>query len=268
MRKVGITGHTGSLGKTLIKNSRNIKFYRFKGDIRNRKKIFNWFKKSNLDVIIHFAAIVPIKVVNKDKKKAMQVNYHGTKNIVDAIVKNNIKWLFFSSTSHVYASSKKKINENSKLKPISYYGRTKLLAENYVNKKLNGKINYCIGRIFSTTNKNQKINYLVPDLKNKIKKSKKKIKLVNLNHYRDFISMHDISKIIYTLFNINYNGTINIGTGQKIHLKEVAKTILKKYKKKSIFQDNPKSTYLISNNSKLKKIFKLKLETNIEKLIF
>ena len=40
-------------------------------------------------------------------------------------------------------------------------------------KKLNKKkIKVCIGRIFSTTNINQRKNYLVPDLKNKIKKKK------------------------------------------------------------------------------------------------
>ena len=44
-------------------------------------------------------------------------------------------------------------------------------SESYIIHKLkNSKVKYCIGRIFSTTNANQK-NYLVPDLK-KIKNSK------------------------------------------------------------------------------------------------
>ena len=48
------------------------------------------------------------------------------------------------------------------------------MAENYISNKLrNTNIRYCIGRIFSFTNKNQKRNYLVPDLKYKIKRSKK-----------------------------------------------------------------------------------------------
>ena len=68
----------------------------------------------------------------------------------------------------------KKFLKKSK-KPISYYGLTKLKAENYIIKRFkNTKIKYCIGRIFSTTNKNQKKNYLVPDLKYKIRNSKKK----------------------------------------------------------------------------------------------
>ena len=42
--------------------------------------------------------------------------------------------VFFSSTSHVYKSSQKKISEISIKKPISYYGQTKLWAENYIQK--------------------------------------------------------------------------------------------------------------------------------------
>ena len=50
--------------------------------------------------------------------------------------------------------------------------------KNYIIKKFKlSKIKYCIGRIFSTTNKNQKKNYLVPDLKYKIRKTKKKLTL-------------------------------------------------------------------------------------------
>ena len=143
------------------------------------------------------------------------------------------------------------------------------MGENYIIKKFNSsKIPYCIGRIFSTTNKNQKKNYLVPDLKNRIKKAKKIIVLKNLNHYRDFISMEDIAKIIFVLFKKNFRGILNIGTGNGIHLKDIAISIGKKYKKKIKFIDNNKKTYLVANINKLKKLYKFKLTENIEKLIF
>ena len=154
---IGITGATGSLGKVIIKNNKKINFNRFKGDIRNRKAVFDWLKRSKLNIVFHLAAIVPIKEVNRNIVKARQVNYNGTKNIVDACIEKKIEWFFFSSTSHVYKSSRKKISEKFKKKPVSYYGQTKLWSENYISKKFKAKkIKYCIGRIFSTTNKNQK----------------------------------------------------------------------------------------------------------------
>ena len=154
-------------------------------------------------------------------------------------------------------------------RPISFYGKSKLKAENYIIKKLKkSKTKYCIGRIFSTANNNQKKNYLVPDLKFKIMKAKKKIVLKNLNHNRDFISMEIISKIIFFLMKRNYQGVLNLGTGKGIYLKDIAHVINKKYNKKLIFIDNKRETSLIADNKKLKRLIKFPLSNKIEKLIF
>ena len=262
---IGITGHSGSLGSTIKRYKSRHKYFFFKDDIRDKKKLFYWFKKNKLNVIFHLAAVVPIKMVNRNKKRAYQVNYQGTKNIVDISKKLRVVWFFFASTSHVYKSSKKPIKENFLKAPISYYGQTKLISEKYIQKNLT---NYCIGRIFSTSNKNQRKNYLVPDLKDKVKKAKKEIILENLNHYRDFISKEDITKIIYKLLEKKFIGVINIGSGRPVFLKDIAKLILNKYKKKGIFIDNKIRTYLIANTQKLKKNTRLKFNTNIKKMIF
>ena len=270
MDRIGLTGSTGSLGKLIYKNKKNLKIFRFSGDIRNKKEVFEWIHKNDLKIIIHLAAIVPIKTVNENKRKAKEVNYFGTRNIVDASIKKNIRWFFFSSTSHVYNSSKKKILEKDTFKPISYYGKTKFLAERYIIKKFEKKnISYCIGRIFSTTSYDQKKSYLIPDLKERIRKNKKKIILKNLNHYRDFISMNDISKIIFELSKKKYKGIINIATGKKVYLKNIAKIILKKYNKENYkFIDNKLQTSLIGDIKKLKKITNFKSHKSIEKMIF
>ena len=48
-----------------------------------------------LNTIFHLAAVVPIIKVNKDKKYVNKVNFQGTKNIIDAILKTKINWFFF-----------------------------------------------------------------------------------------------------------------------------------------------------------------------------
>ena len=50
----------------------------------------------------------------------------------------------------------------------------------------------------------------------------------NLNHYRDFISMQEISRIILKLYKKKYKGIINIGSGQSVHLKDIVKNYLQK----------------------------------------
>ena len=96
----------------------------------------------------------------------------------------------------------------------------------------------------------------------------KKILLRNLNHYRDFISMDDISKIIFIFLKKRFNGILNFGSGNGIFLKDIAKIIAKKYKKKIIFNDNKKITYLVANISKLLRYYKFKKSKKIENLIF
>ena len=97
MLKCGITGHTGVLGSELIKKKFNFKFSKFKGNICNKKQINQWFKKNKLDLILHIAAVVPTKIVENNFSYANNVNYIGTKYLVDAIVENNLnlKWFFF-----------------------------------------------------------------------------------------------------------------------------------------------------------------------------
>ena len=256
MIKCGITGHGGNLGSKFISKNKNIKFYRFTGNISNKKHVNKWIKNSNFENIIHLAAIVPTKKVEQNYKFAKKVNYQGTKNLIDSILmfNNKINWFFFASTSHVYALSKNKVKENNKINPVSKYGKTKLFAENYIIKKLNKeKVNFCIGRIFSVYDNRDK-SFLVSGLKNKILKKKDNITLKDLNHFRDFVTTNYISKVIIFLMKKKYKGIVNIGSGKKTHLKKIAIKIAKKYKKKIKITDNYNPTSIISNINKLKKI--------------
>ena len=253
----GITGSTGILGLHIIKSYKNIKFLKFKGNLLQKKQVFDWIKDNKFDLLIHLGAVVPIKKVEKNYKKSKKVNFFGTKYLVNALIKYqpNIKWFFFASTSHVYAFSKNKIKETNIPNPISKYGRTKLFAENYIKKRLNKtSIKYCIGRIFSFYSKKQSSYFLIKSLNRKINLSKKKtIKLNNLNHFRDFISVEKISEIIFFLYKKNFEGIINIASGKKIELKDIALDLNQK-RKKIIFLDNIKTSTLYANISKLRRL--------------
>ncbi len=142
MLKCGITGSTGVLGKKVIQNL-PFQFHQFKKDITKPDEVQNWVNKNNFDLFIHLAAIVPIKEVKKNYKKAFKVNVNGTKNLINSLLKkkNKPKWFFYSSSSHVYKLNKKMklTKENEKAKPQNYYGKTKLIAERYLINKLRNK---------------------------------------------------------------------------------------------------------------------------------
>ena len=267
----GITGHTGTLGKELLKNKLFL-FKKFKGDITKYSDVVEWVDKNNLDLIIHLAAIVPTQKVNQDYLAAKKVNYQGTINLINAInkKKKDLDWLFFSSTSHVYKiqNNKKKIAENYLKKQYSKYGNTKWLAEKYIISKLDKRIPFCIGRIFSFTGKNQSKEFFIPAILKKIKTSKKKtVTLQNLNHYRDFISLEDIVRAITLLYKTKSKGIYNIGSGKKNSLVRIADYICTKYNKTLLhIKSKSKVTYLIANIDKLKKL-KFNISNDIFKII-
>lgn len=271
MKKIiGLTGGYGNLGKKFRKlYDKQFKIINFNGNITSKKDLKIWLNSNNFNFIIHFAAIVPTRKVDSDYTKALNVNTVGTENLVDGILKYNkeLDWFFYASTSHVYISKKNKIRENDIKKPISNYGKTKLFGENIIIKKLkNKKINFCIGRIFSIIDNND-TNFFLNSIKSKFKKNKQNLLLENLNHYRDFLSTNKICKIINILSKINYNGIINIGSGNKIYLKSIALKLSKKYNRKVKFKDNKNATYLIANISKLQKITKKKFKINLSQFL-
>jgi len=255
MLRCGITGSSGNLGKNFLKINKNFYFIKFKGNISNKKQVYRWIKKNKFDILIHFAALVPTFIVNSNYKKAFDTNVNGTKYLVDAVIKykKNISWFFFSSTSHIYPFQKKKIKETFKLNPVSKYGKTKLAAENYFRKKLKmANINFCVGRIFSIFD-NKGEGFFTPSLIKKFKGNKKNLVLENLNHYRDFLSTEQISKIIFFLWKKKYEGTVNIGSGIKTNLKSVAKIFANKSNKNITFKYN-KPTFHLADISRLKKL--------------
>ncbi len=253
-----ITGSNGVLGKKL-KSLLPFKFYEFKKDIRNLKNVEEWILKKDFDIFIHLAAIVATDKVNKNYKKAYDINVDGTLNLVNSIIKkkNKPRWFFFASTSHVYkpTSKFKKISETNKTNPQNKYGTTKLIAEKLLKKLLkNYPIKVCIGRIFSFTDNNQKSPYVIPNIIKKFKLSKNKITFKNLNNFRDFLNTKDIIFAINTLRKNKACGVYNIGSGISFDLRDIAKIFSKKHNKVINFQNFFKPSFLISNNKKIKKL--------------
>ena len=252
-KPIGITGSTGVLGNYIKKKFKNKKFDCFSGDITNKKEIKKWLKGKKFEALFHFAAVVPTKKVLDNYDSSKKINYFGTKILIDEVEKNQTtKWFLFTSTSHVYKFSKKKITEKSALKPISKYGLTKLMAERYLLKKKK-KINICIIRIFSYTNFNQDISFFIPSIYNKFL-TNDFVKLENIDHVRDFIDIRDIYSAIKLLYKKKSNGIYNLGSGKSILLIKIVKYFSKLFNKKYIVSGPNKQTMLVADTTKIMKL--------------
>ena len=148
MSKILLTGSSGILGSTLLKNL-NEEFIFL--NLINKKRIekkFNQIKLKNLDknslkklvngfrpdVILHCAAITDIEFCEKNKKKCKEINYYFTKYLVDICKKLKIKFIFVS-TDQIYDKNYPQ-KEISIPKIYNYYAETKILCEEYIEKNL------------------------------------------------------------------------------------------------------------------------------------
>ena len=256
---VGCIGSNSTLAKELIKQYNNrIIFKIYKGKIENIKLIENWLlNNKNINILINFAAITSVYNCEKNKKKALKVNCFSVIKLLETLNKikmTNFEYFLAISTSHVFKKSLFKLKESSEKKPYNYYGFSKLLLEKYIlrnYKKFYFKIG--IARIFNYYNKNSKKGFFINDTINKFKKKTKTIKFKNINTYRDYVSIKDISKAIYRMINCKMILDFNICSGKKIFLPNIIKKIQKKYKNKIVIFNKKRVKDLVGSNIKFKR---------------
>ena len=103
-------------------------------DISSKKAILKLLK-NNYDIIFYFAGQSSPSKSFKKVKQTIKSNYVGCKNFLEILNFLNSKAKFFNtSSSEIFSETKKKIDLKSKKKPISPYGRSKLLSYNLTNK--------------------------------------------------------------------------------------------------------------------------------------
>ncbi len=83
--------------------------------------------------VFHLAAQADVTRSINNPCEDADININGTINILEGCRKANVKKIIFSSTSAVYGNLQKEtIEEHDRTSPISYYGLSKLSAEQYI----------------------------------------------------------------------------------------------------------------------------------------
>lgn len=143
-KNVFITGGTGFLGchlaRTFLKKGYTVTLFdiapldakdligkvtAIQGDIRDKKSLLLALK--NQTYVVHAAAALPIQ---QSRSLIFSINVEGTKNVLDAALKNKIKRLVFISSTAVYGVPKHlPEKEDAPLDPIGDYGESKIAGE-------------------------------------------------------------------------------------------------------------------------------------------
>jgi len=298
MKKILITGGAGYIGSMLCtklvesgyqvtvvdllkydKSSLNhLYFYKnFKliiEDIRNESLIKKLVKKH--DYIIPLAALVGAPLCEKLKKDAVSTNLNSIKTLCKLVTKKN-KIIYLTTNSGYGIGEKNKYcDENSPLKPISLYGRTKCDGEDLVRSKNKNHVCFRLATVFGQSYR-MRSDLLVNNFVHTAIK-KKKLTIFEPHFRRNFIHVRDVvDAIIFTITNFNKlkNNVYNLGlSSANISKIMLARKIQKQYKKLRIKiitnrTDPDKRDYYVSNKKIEKKGFKakVKLEAGISELI-
>jgi UDP-glucose 4-epimerase len=217
----------------------DMQFRTYTADIRDRKTISDIFRDENADTCIHLAAKISVADSINNPDETMDINVKGTLNVLEACSNNKVKNFVFASSAAVYGDVKDlPISENNVLRPLSPYGRSKMLAEELVFrynrlKKIRNTASLRIFNVYGADNLSQ--SDVISRFSARLSKGLPPIISGDGKHTRDFISVDDVSEGILLSIKAMENGyndnlsspVFNIGSGAGISIDELARKMIK-----------------------------------------
>lgn len=295
--KILVTGSAGYIGSLLVgyllergytvtaidnflydKNSlnsyiQNPNFNIIKDDVRNFEKLK--YEIKNHDIIIPLACLVGAPLCKLKPLDANEINFEVIKKITKNISKNQI--ILYPTTNSGYGIGQKEkfCDENTPLKPISLYGKTKVDAEEIVMERDNS-ISFRLATVFGISNR-MRLDLLVNDFVHKAVRDKY-IVLFEEHFKRNYIHIRDVCRgFLHAIDNFPtmkgevYNLGLSEANLSKFELCNKIKAILGDFHIfiSKIGEDVDKRDYIVSNkkieNTGFKTIFTL--DDGIKELI-
>ena len=233
-------GHIETINTLLEINPDKIIFA--KGDLRNIEDIENVFNKYSIVGVIHFAAFALVEESVQNPSKYYRNNIYGTLNLLDTMIKHNVKRIVFSSTCATYGDivEQTPIDEKHPQNPINPYGYSKLAVERIIDDYDKAyKLKSIRLRYFNVAGADEKgrigewhepETHLIPNI---LKANNDKVFTIFGDDYdtrdgtciRDYVNVLDLAeahRLSYEyLIKENKTDVFNIGTGEGYSVKEV-----------------------------------------------
>lgn len=204
-----------------------------KGDVTDRDYIFKLIEPNS--IVLHLAGIIDIGLTPPEFVE--RVNVEGTKNIVDACIKNKAKKLIYLSTVHIIDPKENgdilcEPTEFNKDSVVGTYAKTKLLATKYIfdackEKKLNATVLYPSGVIGPYDYKISELGQVILDYMNH------KLIAYVVGGY-NFVDVRDVADATINAIEKGRSGEGYIVSGEPMSLKEMLITINKKLNRRKL----------------------------------
>jgi len=260
------------------------------GDITDYVSIRNALKTANPDIIVHLAALTPVRDSFERPFEYQQANLLGTMNAAHAMLElpdPQTRRLIAASTAEVYGSQERKqLKENFILKPTSPYAVSKAGADLYLQMMFHTyDLNGTILRPANTYGRKFDTSFIIEYLVTHMLKGEK-VYVGARDSVRDYMYVNDhVNAYLLAIRNDRVNGQVyNVGTGVGTSNKELAEMIAEKIgydKRRIVFGSYPPGypyrppisdqPYIVLDSTKIKKELnwapKVSLKDGIDKVI-
>lgn len=148
MKKILIVGASGFIGNSLFKKLIEKSNYKLKGtslnsqndlfeklDINNLEQTKILLNKFKPEIIIWCAGNKNLSETEESLKNTINVNFESIKGIEDYLNKFSSTHFIFLSSDYIFDGIKGNFKVNDKANPKTFYGISKLMAEQYIKKK-------------------------------------------------------------------------------------------------------------------------------------
>jgi len=100
------------------------------GDIADSELLDRLFTEASFDGVMHFASFIEVGESVIKPAKYYQNNFSNTLNLLDAMVRHDVRHFIFSSTAAIFGEPEyTPIDEQHPKQPINPYGKSKLMVE-------------------------------------------------------------------------------------------------------------------------------------------
>jgi UDP-glucose 4-epimerase len=203
----------------------------YKIDLKNCLEINEIFKIEKPNMVSHHAAQTKVRDSLRNPKKDAQNNILGTINLMQALKKTNVrKVVYASSGGAVYGNVGPLPHSEKNLpKPISYYGASKLSAENYIRISCAQLgISYSILRysnVYGPRQREDGFGGVVPIFIKSLLLKKRPTIYGDGQQTRDFVYIDDVIRANVKAMNSDKSDVFNVGTGQETSINNLFKMI-------------------------------------------
>lgn len=221
-----------------VKNFQKIlnktKFY--KADIKDFSGLKKIFQKEKPDIINHHAAEAS---VSASGLSVFKNNVLGTLNLLELAKEFRIKKFIFASSAAVYGRAKIfPIKEETRLKPLSEYGISKLTAEYYLRlyQKHFSVIILRYSNVYGSRQDSTAEGGVVSIFSQKILNSQTCQIYGDGEQTRDFIFVKDVVEANLKCLNLEKSDIFNISTREQTTVRRLFEILEKISQKKAVYQ--------------------------------